>query len=184
MADLSRLFVAADLTPEVRAGLAHLLDTWAPLGVPGRPVPPENWHITLRFLGESDDVARDRITAALDAGAGGGPVRIEFDSLAAFPKPSKATVLWVGIGSGAGRLSELAAMAEEAAVDAGFQPVDRPFSPHLTLSRIRPHQDLRPMLERPLGGRVGFQLRALTLFRSHLSRGGARYEPLESFPLD
>lgn len=145
---------------------------------------PENWHITLRFLGEADDVGRDRVIAGLDSMAGGGRFRVELTSPGAFPRPARASVLWVGVGRGADRLADLAGAAEEVAEAAGFAPEDRPFSAHLTLSRLRPTQDLRSMLERPLSGRVGFDLPAVTLFRSHLGRGGARYEALEVFPLD
>lgn len=182
MADL-RLFVAADLTGEARDLLAHVLEAWAPRGLPGRVVPPGNWHLTLRFLGESDEPTLDRVVAGLDQADLGARFRVEFDSVGAFPRAARATVLWVGVGTGAERLGELAETAEAVAVGAGFSPEDRPFAPHLTLSRIRPHQDLRPMLERGFGGRVSFELDHLTLFRSHLGGGPARYEVVEVFPL-
>lgn len=182
VADL-RLFVAADLTPEARHLLAQVLAARAPRGLPGRVVPPENWHLTLRFLGETDETTLDRVVAGLDEAELGAGFRVEFDSLGAFPKAGRATVLWVGVGSGAERLSEIAELVEGVAVAAGYPPEDRPFAPHLTLSRIRPPQDLRPMLERDFDGRISFELDALTLFRSHLGRGPARYEAIEVFPL-
>ncbi len=183
MANLSRLFVAADLTVDARHRLAHVLAEWAPQGLPGRVVPPHNWHLTIRFIGDADEVSRDRLIAGLDTSLAFGPVAIELSTLGSFPRSSRAEVLWVGVSRGAERLADLAAIVEEVVRRAGFSPEERPFSPHLTLSRIRPPEDLRPLLAHPPVERVSFDLTDLTLYRSHLGSGGARYEPIEVFPL-
>lgn len=184
VAPVGRLFLAVDLPEPVRDLLAAVLVRWnegRPL--PGRPVPPANWHLTLRFLGDADEVGRDRLLAALDGRGPGGRVRVRLNGLGAFPTPRRATVLWLGVSEGAAALDRLAAVAEEAAVSAGWPPEDRPFHPHLTLSRIRPDQDVRPLLARPQPEPVAFDAGAITLFRSHLGGGPARYEALERFPL-
>ncbi|MDH3397475.1 MAG: RNA 2',3'-cyclic phosphodiesterase, partial [Acidimicrobiia bacterium] len=100
-----------------------------------------------------------------------------------FPRPARWTVLWLAIDGGAGRLEQLAARSEDAAQQAGFAPEDRPFHSHLTLSRIRPHQDLRPLIEQVDSFPMSLPVDRLIVYRSHLGRGGARYEELESFEL-
>ncbi|MGH8948172.1 MAG: 2'-5' RNA ligase family protein, partial [Acidimicrobiia bacterium] len=59
----ARIFVAVSLPDEIRMALADRLES---VEMPGRAVPPENWHITLRFVGRADEVAIDRMLAALD----------------------------------------------------------------------------------------------------------------------
>jgi 2'-5' RNA ligase len=175
-----RLFVAVPLTEEARHHMSHLLDG---ASLPGRPHHPEKWHITLRFLGEVDEVARDRVAACLDEADLGEPFRVRWGGLDAFPRASKANVLWVGVEHGFDHLEALHARVERALDGAGFPPEDRPFRPHLTLSRIRPQQDVTELVERTESLGVTMPVDRVTLYRSHLGRGAARYEELESFPL-
>ncbi len=80
-------------------------------------------------------------------------------------------------------MREVAERVEAAVTEAGLRAADRPFRPHLTLSRIRPPQDLRALLDAAPVMKVPMVVDRISLFRSHLGRGGARYEVLESFPL-
>lgn len=179
-----RLFVAVALTDRARARIADALGTSVPRGLPGRPVRPENWHITVRFLGEVGEVERDLVVHALGRAELGGPFRVRWSGLGAFPRPRRATVVWLGVDRGEAELADLALRVEEALEGAGFDPEDRPFRGHLTLSRIRPHQDVTPVVEgfQPL--RFEMDVDRLVMYRSHLGRGGARYEVVEEFPLD
>lgn len=183
MADLERLFLAAPLTEDARHAVAALLRERVPRGLPGKVVRPENWHLTLRFLGEVDEVARDRVMVALDEADLGGGFEVRWGALGSFPRPSRATVLWLGLERGADRLGALATAVEDAVRSAGFSPEERPFRAHLTLSRIRPHQDVSPVLEAATPIDVAMEIDRVVLYRSHLGRGGARYEVVEEFPL-
>ena len=179
---VGRLFVAVPLEEETRQALAARLGEGPPL--PGSPVPPANWHITLRFLGSVEQVTYDRMLEALDRASLGDPFRIAFGGLGAFPRASRATVLWVAVDDGAERLSVLAASVEGALDEAGIPPDDRPFASHLTLSRLRPPQDVRPLVEATSSVGVRQMVTRVVVYRSHLGgRRPARYEELESFPL-
>jgi 2'-5' RNA ligase len=181
---VGRLFVAVPLSDDVRAGLAaHLMGAGDDRPLPGKPVPPPNWHVTLRFLGKTDEVAYQRVLAALSESHLGSSFSLGFGRLGAFPRPARATVLWLAIERGVERLEQLATLAETAARDAGFAAEDRPFHPHLTLSRVRPHQDLRPLIERTPPFPLTLPVNRVVVYRSHLGRGGAKYEELDSFPL-
>ncbi len=180
---LARLFVAVPLPDDVRHALSTLIREAAPGGLPGRVVPPANWHVTLRFLGDVDDLGRDRLLRELQAAGLGDPFVVDWGGLGAFPRPGRATVLWVAADRGAADLSRLAVDVEEAAVAAGFPHEDRPFRSHLTLSRIRPHQDVAPLLESTSPFDLAMTVDRVAVYRSHLGRGGARYEEIEEFPL-
>lgn len=151
--------------------------------MPGRVVRPGNWHVTLRFLGDVDAVARDRVIAAIDDTDLGSPFVVRWDRLGAFPRSRRATVLWVGADRGTAELERLAEVVEGAVTTAGFAREERPFRAHLTLSRIRPHQDLTTLLDAmpPMG--VATPVDRIVLYQSRLGRGGAQYRELESFPL-
>ncbi len=160
-----------------------LADRLGSLEMPGKTVPSENWHITLRFLGWTDNVSFDRIVAALDEADLGPPFDMALGELGAFPRPRNATVVWLAVSKGLTRLEQLAAEAEEAAQSAGFVPEDRPFQAHLTLSRVRPAEDVSDLIETFPDAGLGWRCESVVVYRSHLGRGGARYEPLETFPL-
>lgn len=181
---VGRLFLAVDPPDDARrrlvATIAEQLDG-RPL--PGRPSPPENWHLTLRFLGDTDEVGYERLLATLDQAELPAAFAAGFDGLGAFPRPERATVLWVGIDPGRDALAELANQVEDAVEAAGWAPEERPFRPHLTLARIWPHQDVRPVLAKVHPTVPPWPVDAVRLYRSHLGRGPARYEELEVFPL-
>lgn len=179
-----RLFVAVEIPEAPRALLAARLEGTVGLpALPGKVVPPENWHITLRFLGPVDESVLDRVTAELDGLDSPGSIRARLGGLGAFPRPSRATVLWVGLDRGAEEIGRLAGRVEDAVEAAGFEPEGRPFHPHLTLSRIRPERDVRALVGGAPAMEVPFDVPAVALMESHTGPGGPRYEVVERFPL-
>lgn len=177
-----RLFLAVDPGDEARFAIVDLLRSRIK-EMPGRAVPPQHWHVTLRFLGGVGEAGRDKVTYAVDGAELGSAFSVRWGGLGAFPKASKAAVLWVGADHGGDRLVELAKDLGQAVEDAGFGPEDRPFRPHLTLSRIRPPEDVSDVIEGVEAMGVTSKIDAVLLYRSHLGGSGARYELLERFPL-
>ncbi len=180
-----RLFVAVPLAESMRATVqAHLARATGGRPLPGRRTAPESWHLTLRFLGATDAAAGARLVDALHRAALGPAFDMGFDGLGAFPRPERAQVLWIGVGAGATALRALANAVEGAAVAAGFAPEPRPFAAHLTLSRLRPAQDVGRILAAAPRAPADVQtVDAIGLYRSHLTQGGARYEVVARFPL-
>jgi len=178
-----RLFLAIPLTDEARHAIVHHLKGHLAHPLPGRPVRPELWHLTLRFLGEVDEVGCDRVAREVDAADRGPAFDVRWSGLGAFPRARRANVLWLGVDRGEEEAESLAAAVEAAVEAAGFAPEDRPFRSHLTLSRIRPDQDVSTVLEAvpPLG--LAMPVDRAVLYRSHLGPGGPRYEEIEAFPL-
>lgn len=177
---VGRLFLGIPIPEDVRSVLrSHL----AGVELPGRAVPPESWHLTLRFLGDTPPDRLDRLREELRATEVGSRAAVRFGGLGAFPGASRASVLWMGVEEGAEALCALAERLEGAARRAGFPAEGRPFHPHLTLSRIQPPRDVRRLIERvpPLSERMPVD--AVLLYLSHLARGPARYEELDRFHL-
>jgi 2'-5' RNA ligase len=99
-------------------------------------VEPRNFHFTLIFLGEISNNDTDRIIDKL-SGFSFEPITITYGGIGAFPKPSYARVVWVGIDSdGAQKLTCLANDITSRMFELGFR-ADKPFSAHMTFIRSR-----------------------------------------------
>jgi 2'-5' RNA ligase len=179
----ARLFVAVPMTEEARRAVDAHLRTHLSDRVPGRPVRVDNWHLTLRFLGPSTAEQRRGMADALAAADLGGAFAIRFGGLGAFPRPRSARVVWMGITGGVERLQALAAVAEQAARANGFAAEEKPYRPHLTLSRIQPNRDVGRVVESVPAPELEMPVREIVVYRSHLGGGPARYEAVERFPL-
>jgi 2'-5' RNA ligase len=144
---------------------------------------PDGWHVTIAFLGATDpSVIPDLVNALGVVADGTDAFPLPTGGLGAFPRPGAAQAVWYGTSDPYHRLTDLAARVQAAVLPPG--PPAR-FRPHLTLarSRVRRGEPLGPWLatlEPPTGTLV---VDALTLFRSQLGRGPARYEVLASLPL-
>ena len=174
-----RLFLAVALDDETRHALAAFVSAPGRPEIPGRRVPPPNWHITLRFLGRSTALQQETVLAALDEHVSVAPFTLGFGGLGTFPYDAKATVIWLAVDHGGEELAELAVSCERAAVSAGYDPEERPFHPHLSLARVRPPQDLTELVrEYPkFPGRL--RVDAVVLYESISSNRTTRYSELD-----
>lgn len=175
----ARLFCAIPLPEPARRQLvSHLENQLSSTGggLPGRPVAPGNWHLTLRFLGDTPAPQREAFCQAMDEADLGPAFDLSLGTLGAFPRPSRAVVMWMGLTAGAAATQGLAAAVEAAAVAAGLPPSPRRYHPHLTLSRLRPPGDVRAIVETVAASGTSFKADRVVLFESHLARGGPRYE--------
>jgi 2'-5' RNA ligase len=144
---------------------------------------PDGWHVTLAFLGNTDPSAVPGLVSALrDVIDGLAAFRLETGGIGAFPRPGAAQAIWYGVSDPHHQLTELAAGVQAAVLPSSERAR---FRPHLTLarSRVRRGEPLGAWLASldPPPGRL--TVGGLTLFRSHLGRGPARYEALARLPL-
>jgi 2'-5' RNA ligase len=164
MAEQGRLFVAVWPPSEVVAGIAAFPRPEA-AGV--RWTDREQWHVTLRFLGQTDIALAARAfgsIVAAPATATIGPTSERFGH----------RVLHFPVGG----LERLAHVTAAATSNVGSRPDDRPFRGHLTLARSQgTGVDLRPFCGWPLA--ASWSVSELTLVRSFTRSTGARYEVLE-----
>src|SRR5688572_10977185 len=94
-----RLFVAIALDDATRARIAACLPQANQVASPAglRWLPPDNWHLTLQFLGRVDDDAVARVCVACEQAAGAtAPFAIELGGAGAFASPRRARVVWIG----------------------------------------------------------------------------------------
>ncbi|MGH7741897.1 MAG: RNA 2',3'-cyclic phosphodiesterase [Candidatus Eiseniibacteriota bacterium] len=142
----------------------------------------ENLHYTLSFLGElGEDGTRRAGEAASEAAGGLTAFDVALGGAGAFPNVGHARVLWLGLDRGAGEFTDLARRVEGALVKRGFDREKRPFSPHLTIGRVRnPRHDFGaalaavPSLANESAAR--FRVASVRVVRSTLSPKGSIYE--------
>ncbi|HKW22967.1 MAG TPA: RNA 2',3'-cyclic phosphodiesterase [Ktedonobacterales bacterium] len=186
---MTRTFLALELPDAVRNTLRRYIERLA------RMIPEVHWadpaglHTTLAFLGELDD---ERLDAASQAAATVADVHAPFSlrlaGLGTFGSAHSPRVIWVGLAGENARLLALqAAVADELAAR-GFSREARPFSPHLTLARIK-----KPLTDNALAAlaRVQrepspdatWQAAAISVMKSELLRPAARYTAVSRWPL-
>jgi 2'-5' RNA ligase len=262
-----RLFVGIELDDRVKAAAAAASEQLraalrrARIDLDGRWVEPENLHVSVWFIGEAGDDRAREIQRALAPGFLVPAFDLHVKAAGAFPPSGPPRVFWLGIAGGAESMALVYGEVRERLVSLGFEPERRPYSPHVTIARIRgvrsrissssenrdltprapqrprpgvrsrfssssenrdltppaPQQprpgvrsrfssssenrdltpegservgtgrrdvrDVREVLEGLSGDCGACRVEAVTLFRSHLSPRGARYEPLLRVPL-
>ena len=174
-----RLFTALDLSPEVAARLDSLVRELKPIARL-RWSPPENLHITTKFIGEWPEDRLSDLSTALPQGQPEPEVSVE--GIGFFPNDRHPKVFFARVEP-APELLRLAQATDLALGELGI-PLDKhPYRPHITLARIPESVHLHPLRDRLAelqpGAFGSFHAREFSLFES---RGG-RYTRLESFRL-
>ena len=179
-----RLFTALGISPEIRNNLTTFLDEMSPLAPRAKWVRPENLHVTVKYLGETEAWKLGAVSQALASIRSAQPVTLEFRGLGFFPNEKRPRVLWVGIEVSA-NLKVLAEQIDRSLLELGYPPESRAFTPHLTLARLDP-----PGLPAPLGAAMArhapqhfgsLATAELHLIESHLKPTGAEYTTVQSF---
>jgi RNA 2',3'-cyclic 3'-phosphodiesterase len=176
---MPRIFTGLEIPADVGASLATLRG-----GLPGaRWIDPENYHVTLRFIGDVDDVIAHEVASML------GQVRrpafeLQIDDLKAFGgRKPRALVAMLGPAQA---LMDLQAEHERLMQRVGLEPEGRKYSPHVTLARLRESSSRQVAdylsLRAPFRSR-SFPVARFVLFSSRASVGGGPYVIEAAYPL-
>lgn len=181
-----RAFVAFPCPPGIRAMIIRKMIEWKAMDADVAWADPARAHVTLRFLGNAEPDALERLAASLSRVAGAAdPVTARPGATGAFPGWQRARVLWLALDSG-GSIERLADSVEAAVRSAGFEPEGRRFTAHLTLGRVRDRQGaVRAVAAVREWAPVGElePVPEIVLYRSDLGPRGARHTPLARFPI-
>jgi 2'-5' RNA ligase len=183
-----RLFVALNLPKKERDRIHRASGSLRDRAMPVRWVVPDNYHLTLKFLGEvrTDRVGLvDQILARVAAAC--PCFSAELGGFGAFPSIRHPTVLWLGVEPSPA-LRCLKQDVEWALADLGFERETRAFHPHLTLGRVDRDKEAGAfrgldalVAEMSYNGSVA--VRSMELMRSQTAKGGSQYSVVSSHPL-
>jgi 2'-5' RNA ligase len=179
-----RLFTAVDLPPDLVARLERLIEQLRP-AARVKWSPPENLHITTKFIGEWPEAQLEELHRALAGLQARPPIPIRVRNLGFFPNQRSPRVFWAGV-EGGDKLAGLAADTDRALSPLGVEPENRPFSPHLTLARIKEpvpmqalHDAVGALPSREFGDYIADRF---YLYQSRLNPKGSVYVRVGEFP--
>jgi 2'-5' RNA ligase len=183
-----RLFFAVPLSEAVKAAVGEAVAS-IPIESPAwRWIPQDNYHLTLKFLGEVDERLLGSLRdAAVKVAVQSSSFDLIFGRFGAFPSLSRPRVLFFRVEQGVSMLGSLAQRLEDDLEPLGFEKERRPFRAHLTLARIkrRLSAEVQSKLVNvpPLPESTAQAVERFVLMRSHLDRRGATYEEISAFSL-
>ncbi len=182
-----RLFVAIELPRAVIAAatvVSQSLRERVALVAPAARVTwvsPDRLHVTLRFLGQMGDGQAAAIARVMAHPFEVPAFTISFGDVGTFPERGAPRAVWIALTAGLDACRRLEADVSSRLEPLGIPREPRPFSPHLTLARVREGSGLRGTaltgitMPRPASGPID----AITLFESRLSSRGPTYIALQ-----
>lgn len=177
---MKRLFVAIEIPEDIRDRLAGLQG-----GIPGaRWVAHENFHLTLRFIGEVDGGTAQDIVDSL-SGLRGHGFDMTLNGIGHFETKGRVRAVWAGVEANPA-LTALQRKVDSALAGAGIEPEGRKFRPHVTLARLKDASYSRIsdfVAARSLFRTLPFPVEHVTLFQSRLGGEGPVYRPMLEIPL-
>jgi RNA 2',3'-cyclic 3'-phosphodiesterase len=180
-----RIFVAIDLTDDVRAELAGVQEELRPVTDTARWVSPSSIHLTLKFIGETAEQRIEEIDSAL-RNLNWKPFLVTVRGVGFFPGARSPRVFWAGME--APSMPDLAIEIDTRLERLGLEREKRKFRPHITLARARENRmdtSLVNAAQKFEGHEFGsFTVERFFLYQSTLKPSGAVYTQLRDYPLE
>lgn len=182
-----RCFLGLPVPPPIRDALGTVCQQWKQAGLAGAWVEPKNYHITLRFLGNTTACQLEQLDAILPgAFRRCVPLELRVRGAGVFPDLRHPRVLWAGLEVLSGSFEPVLDAAAQGADAIGLPSREKESHPHITLLRF-----WRPPPAGRLQGCLGlgeslaagdFRAGPVALWRSQLLPGGAEYQQLREYP--
>lgn len=182
-----RCFIAVEIPEPIRVTISDLVETLKQRGADVKWVSSENIHITLKFLGDTEESLLPAIQQQLSKKLFNyRPFCIRISGVGSFPPGKHPRVIWVGTEESSD-LKALQGEVESGMSALGFAAEERPFQAHITVGRVKSGRRLSEMAGKLADMRetvIGnFEVTSIKLIRSELGRGGPVYTCLAEIPL-
>ncbi|TWU07915.1 RNA 2',3'-cyclic phosphodiesterase [Stieleria varia] len=185
-----RSFISVPLAPLITAGAAKLIKKLKPFDEGIKWVPLDNFHLTLKFLGEVDNTEVPTICNRLrEIAEDYDPFELSFAGMRAMPSGQRPRILSVKVADESGSLVQLVGELETSMADLGFKQEPRDYVPHLTLGRTRSNtrrvsEAVIAEMERLGDYHLGEQVvDEIQLMASFLDKGGPTYQTMDTIEL-
>ncbi len=182
-----RTFIAVEIPDNVRDVISGVISELRKFCGGVRWVPPENLHLSLKFLGDLEperfSVLKVTVGRAL---TGSRPFGMTLSGIGAFPNLRRPRVFWIGVGDRGKDFEGIYDKIEGALSDEGFPKEERKFSPHLTIGRVKSPRELGEVASKV--DRVSLAPQEITvsevvIMKSDLRPSGPIYTPLARYEL-
>jgi 2'-5' RNA ligase len=183
---MKRIFTAIDISDEARATVADYIENlrgaFPQIRVGWEKA--EKLHLTLKFLGDIDEIRLENLIEAVGNTASQiSSFRLQISDTGVFPSVRKARILWLGLKDETGELQNLNKSLEADCEQIGFAKEKRNFKPHLTIARLREPHKSKELVERHLENEfksVEFQVSEITIYESRLQKTGSIYKAIKN----
>ncbi len=181
-----RCFIAIDVPETIKKSIADMTFSLKQTGADVKWVAPENTHITLQFMGDTQESLIPAIKGDLDKIlAHYTPFYIKITEISCFPSGKRPRVIWIEMEESQ-TLINLKKDIEDEMAKFGYQKEDRIFTPHITIGRIKSYKNISELLKRIDGAKTmrfpAFKANNITLMKSDLQPSGAKYYCLTEIP--
>ncbi|MFH1248051.1 MAG: RNA 2',3'-cyclic phosphodiesterase [Candidatus Omnitrophota bacterium] len=175
-----RTFIAVELPQNIQEYLAQVQERFKSSGADIKWVKPDNCHLTLKFLGETDLTTMDRIIYVMEKVVDKyAYFMAQTSGLGAFGGLNSPRIIWIGIGRGAQVVELIQKKLDEELNAIGIPAETRPFSCHVSIGRVRGKLNLRNLSEKIRYSTLEpqqFRVEKIILFKSTLTPKGPIYE--------
>jgi len=183
-----RLFFSVHAGDAITGQVSRIIEESSIRRAPWRWIRPENYHFTLKFLGDVDRKLLPSLNdAAVRAAARAEPFRLTMGGIGGFPDLERPRVIFYGIEGGFGELKDLAGLIGDECETIGFERERRGFQAHVTLARVKnppPGEAVEALRTFPaLDGAAALEVGHFVLMSSRLTPSGAVYEETGRFEL-
>lgn len=182
-----RLFIATPLPKHIEELLAKIIYDLKQTRTRVKWVTSKNIHLTLKFLGDTEEGKVNSIIEAIDRVAEKHTaVNCLIDKIGGFPNMKHPRVIWAGLSGDIDKIKKIASEIEEKMTAFGFEKERRPFKSHLTLGRVKESSglsELTAVVENYQLAPEEVRLDKVVLFKSTLTPGGPIYERLHKAEL-
>lgn len=177
-----RIFIAALLPDEVRIRAGDYLNSLKSKVEGVKWEKPEKLHVTLKFLGETDEAHSSKVTETLERlSESYSPFRTKILRFGGFPGLENPRVLYLGLERN-DELSAFQSELESALEPLGFPQENRRFIPHVTIGRVK--KSFRTKGPVPIPEKIEFDISRIGVIKSELRPEGSVYTPLKIFELE
>jgi 2'-5' RNA ligase len=189
MSKTIRTFIAIEIPKTVISKIRELQDVIKAYGFKIRWVQAENIHLTLKFLGDIEEIKLNEIAEAVSKTTEKhSPISLKAKGIGVFPGIKRPRVLWVGLAGQLEALVKLQKTLDKNLIVLDFPREKRPFKGHLTMGRIKDRIDVKKLGDALMAFRrfesETFTAGQIILYKSELTPSGAIYTKLSSASLD
>jgi RNA 2',3'-cyclic 3'-phosphodiesterase len=187
---MKRIFVAVDISVEARNKVADYIETL-------RNEFPKVWvgwdkaeklHLTLKFLGDSDEKQVADLQNILNGiSTNITNFKLQISNTGVFPDAKNPRILWIDVFDEQGNLAKINSLLENECERIGFARESRKYVPHLTIGRIREPNNAKELVQKHLQNRfepVEFEISEIVIYESQLMPTGSNYSIVSKHKLN